>query len=1042
MAKLTSIDELLADAMLAGGAQGLMQRDPDGWNARFPDLRALPQPTGPGRPLRICIATEDIVGPVRNGGIGTTYTALAKLLASLGQEVTILYLGGQEIENGSLEQWVKYYADFRVKFVPAPDYAAVDRFRSASDRWLRAPYNMFRYLQDHAMDVVHVSEWRGSAYLSLLAKRQGLAFRDTLFVVKTSSPWLWNRYYGAQPLERADDLAKVHAERQSVELADMVVGGSLHLIQWMLSNGYRVPLARTFVQPNVVSFEGLDDLLQRPRGKPGTRTPIDEFVFFGRLEARKGVVAFCQAIDRLIRTGAPLPARITFMGKPGARLPFRPHQTILEFIAAQTRAWPARVEVLTEFQQHEALQYLLDGPRLAVMPSVMENSSLAVYEAAMCCIPFVATAVGGTPELVAEIDHPHVISQAHPIALADKLAEAMRLGGYIARPSFDNDENLRTWREFHINLSRGLLQHLLQRPGAGDGGARETLSVCLYYTGDDEALNATLDSMRAQKSPADEVLVGVDSDDAAALQRLDARLAELGPSWRAVECFDLDAGAAFNRLAQRCTGDLLLLLWEGSTLVEQGLGTLLETRRTSGADVLSYFHRMTRTAADHEAAPLNAAIIGSVSDAFFHDDISAVPLLVRRQAFLRLGGFTADYRVLCHERELVARAQLAGLNCQTAMVNLGSVRPWDPAWLEQRCYDTSVSRFRAIRPLLAGTPPALSDLLLLSKGLQARGGGRQQPPGLRGGLLPMDGANEGRLIRRILTWFDSGNGAEPAQQAAKTALPKSPQRPAPAARATAAGPAPATAARRNAAAKAPARKTPALPAILSRGIVLPRSGGVGGRILAVRNGTIYGWVNDENHPERFVTVELVHGGEPRRVVCADAQLPLAASAASAVAGHGFVIPVFSPLLPWRLGISYRRVCLRAAGVDTPLIEALAVAAPGLPIRHSGFQGYCDPSDNGVVQGWVWAPDAPERVIDVAVFVDGRLLARLPADRSREDLRAAGIGAGHYGFHLRLDDRYRDSVTRRIDVVMADTGVALARGTLYATGQRVAPRRGA
>jgi len=88
---------------------------------------------------------------------------------------------------------------------------------------------------------------RSGGYLSLLAKRQGLALVNTLFVVKTSSPWMWNRLYGLQPLGRLDDLARVHAEWRSVELADMVIGGSLHLLRWMLSQGHAIAPNTTIV---------------------------------------------------------------------------------------------------------------------------------------------------------------------------------------------------------------------------------------------------------------------------------------------------------------------------------------------------------------------------------------------------------------------------------------------------------------------------------------------------------------------------------------------------------------------------------------------------------------------------------------------------------------------------------------------------------------------------------------------------------------------------------------------------------------------------
>ena len=40
---------------------------------------------------RICIITQDFVGPVKNGGIGTAYTYAARAFAQAGFEVTVLF---------------------------------------------------------------------------------------------------------------------------------------------------------------------------------------------------------------------------------------------------------------------------------------------------------------------------------------------------------------------------------------------------------------------------------------------------------------------------------------------------------------------------------------------------------------------------------------------------------------------------------------------------------------------------------------------------------------------------------------------------------------------------------------------------------------------------------------------------------------------------------------------------------------------------------------------------------------------------------------
>ena len=62
---------------------------------------SLPAPAGvaDGK-ARVCIASPDISGPIKNGGIGSAYKALAMALARGGHEVTILYPHGTHSDDG------------------------------------------------------------------------------------------------------------------------------------------------------------------------------------------------------------------------------------------------------------------------------------------------------------------------------------------------------------------------------------------------------------------------------------------------------------------------------------------------------------------------------------------------------------------------------------------------------------------------------------------------------------------------------------------------------------------------------------------------------------------------------------------------------------------------------------------------------------------------------------------------------------------------------------------------------------------------------
>jgi glycosyltransferase involved in cell wall biosynthesis len=1023
---VSDIERYLCAPTAEGRIDRLQSRHPEAWQLRLPGLDSLldgdPAQRDAGQPLRICIATEQITGPVRNGGIGSTYANLALMLADQGFDVTVLYLRGEQVETQTIGHWVDHYARKGVRLVPAPDYASTDRFASNADRWLRVPYNMMRWLIDNPMDVVHVSEWRGTGYLCLLAKRQGWAFERTLFVVKTSSPWMWNRLYGGHMLDRADDLVKNYAERRSVELGDVVVGGSLHLLRWMASQGYVLPEGRTFVQPNVATFTSLEPLMRARTLTPGTRTPIDELVFFGRLEVRKGLFIFCQAIRRLVRKGVPLPRRITFMGKPGGRLPSHPELDTPDYIREVSEGWPCEVQILTGFQQYEAIEYLLGGNRLAVMPSVIENSSMAVYEAAICAIPTVATDVGGNSELIDPRDHAAVLCLPHPVSLADRLEEALTLGGMVPRPSFSNDSNLAIWSAFHRQLQGPLHQRLLDRargdaPPAPD---QPGTAVCIYFLGHAAALEATLASLAAQEVPPREVLVGVDGDSDEDCAVAAAALARHGFAPNAMECFDLDAGATFNRLASAASSDFALFVWEGATLVPGALRELERIARRTDAEVINFLVEMRELGA--EGPPdLKAQFIVGVSDAFFREDEMENPLFVQRDSFLRLGGFTNDYRLLGHDHEFVARAQLAGYACETVPMRLGSIVAQPAEWLRARGYDLSATAFRVMRPKLAAAPLVIRDTLLLARGMATRGGGKAKLAAA---------ANPEGVLMRIMA------GLKPDRSQADAIVPSA---------AFAAITKPVTRTRqvkpranRNGTAgignymallnmvagediampvvqlRAPRARSmsPLLKTLVARGDVA-RDGDVVGQLLGVHHNRIHGWVAQLRKDAPPINVEVIVDGAALQAT-ADRQFAPFAAVPDEARRAGFVIELPSRGTRRKAGMVFR---VAAMGSDLVLNDGLIMPRT-VTFASMGYDGMVDVDSSGAISGIVFHRQDRARRCDLALFADGIFFARIPID-----------GESDGRFTVPVPDIVRNGGAHEIEVVLAESGVVLPGGLL-------------
>jgi hypothetical protein len=106
---------------------------------------------------------------------------------------------------------------------------------------------------------------------------------------------------------------------------------------------------------------------------------------------------------------------------------------------------PSSVDVVVagELEQRDAIARLQRPGTLVVMPSLQENSPNAVYECLEHGIPFIASAVGGVPELVAR----DVLFEPTPAALAAKLRSIIDDGNVPppARPAFDHDAPAERW---------------------------------------------------------------------------------------------------------------------------------------------------------------------------------------------------------------------------------------------------------------------------------------------------------------------------------------------------------------------------------------------------------------------------------------------------------------------------------------------------------------------------------------------------------------------------------------------------------------------
>ncbi len=660
------------------------------------------------RPARVCIATADLLGPVKNGGVGTACRRLAECLAEAGHDVTVLYVG--PFETGDTAHWQREYAGVGIKLV-APEPPP---FPLEGPLHARMSYRAFLWLGQQApFDVIHFPELYAVGFYALAAKRLGLAFHDTTLAVTLHSPTLWHRLENREHIAHSGDLELDVMERECVAHADVLVSPTEYLLDWVTGWGFALPTT-VHVQPNVLGLE---------EGAGATADgPVTEVVFFGRLETRKGLELFCDTVDRLDRRGGLDGVTVTFLGKLGRV----GEEDGASYARRRASATGRTVHIETSLGQQEALAYLRSRRVLAVMPSLADNMPYTVAECLAAGVPFVATGVGGIPEMILPEDQPRALASPDPEGLGDTIMAALASGAPRIRAANDPAAIRRQWVGWH-----DLLTH---RPGAERPRheGRPLVSVCMATRNREAALREALDSLRYQTySPIEVILVDDASDERSmvdTLERLDGEFA--GRGW-SIERLAVRSGpaAARNAAATRARGEFLLFMDDDNLARPEEIERFVDAAQHSGLPLLTCLvdHFRARPGESRDPKPaLRWLPLGpAVSPGLFANQFGDTNFFIRRETFFELGGFDEDGEARYVEDWLfLSRAALAGVPMAVLPEPLFWYRSWPEAHGQGKPGEQTL--LRRLVPYLYEQPVSQRGLLLYA----AAAHGRLQAAGL------------------------------------------------------------------------------------------------------------------------------------------------------------------------------------------------------------------------------------------------------------------------------------------------------------------------
>ncbi|GAA5953180.1 hypothetical protein JCM21900_006130 [Sporobolomyces salmonicolor] len=700
---------------------------------------------------RVLIVTSELAGLHKNGGIGTAFLELAEALA--GEDDIEMSILVAHIEDSFPVRKVEALrAEFDQKRIQLR-FVETEPQPFWPQAWTPiASMRVWNYLREHdgTYDIIHFPDNTGIGYFSALAKHEGLALQQSRIVVGLHGAdveWaaMLNKRY---PADRyAVELGVF--EKMTAELADVVVAPSEYMLEYARSRGWELP-ANAFVIPNIVKAPALAS----PTSSPSAGVhPVKELVFFGRLEERKGTRLLVSTLESLyssLETSFDLYSleMITFLGRDQPDTQTRTDASVLlhealRSIKEHTNA-TFEDQFLTTYDRDEALAYLQGPGRLAVLPSLADNSPSTVLECITQGIRFIASDVGGVPELVHPDDQAKVLFKPLVASFSDKLQSTMKqlesTPWSPVRPSPETQTAAQDW----IGLHRWLAS---PPPPTHPGLTRPfpLISVCITHYERAYLLPQLLNSLLGQTySNFEVILVDDGSKSASSLAGLDSlevayftntTLLAGRPPWVSLRITNSYLGEARNCAAAHARGEWLLFLDDDDVLKPHALETLVNVAHRTNASALS-------TWLDEFATDVNPLAPRAEGEELPHrrtywflgQELGAGLLLncfgsgnifVTREAFDGIGGFSTYREVGAEDWEFYTRLALKGAKQLVVPEELIFVRSDPSRYSMKFSMDPWDAHFHALVPLL--NDDRIQDLNLAHALMMLKGAVTKEP---------------------------------------------------------------------------------------------------------------------------------------------------------------------------------------------------------------------------------------------------------------------------------------------------------------------------
>lgn len=627
-------------------------------------------------PLKTVILSPDMIGPAKNGGIGTYTTHFAQLLRQHGHDVRIVFAGDVDVPR---PKWESMYDAAGIPVIHA--HAPANHHPSLGNwRFIQRARAAAAHIPADT-DIVYLQDWGATGFQVARARRyQPKAYPVCVNVLHSSTHWLAD---GMQqfPDEALTFLALDYAERYVARYSDYVVASSEYILDWVRKQGWRLPPAERVRALGYPFFPN-------PPQTGATAEPAKQFrriAFFGRLETRKGLELFIDTLVYLNDRNSPALQtlkEIVLIGKEGE------HSYLTAAGAArylqETVGIP--VTILSQLDTFSAQRYLAEhaSDTLAVMPSLSEVFGFTVVECSL--IPGLNSLfsnAGGIPEVLKEAGQ-HQLFSPYVRPFAHKLEEWLTHGPRpdSERGHYDWQGANQTWLDFHAEVCDYARHVKAAAPRVMDMRAgQKPVDVCIPYYNHGNYLPQLLEALAHQTTQDFHVYVINDaSTDAESVRVFEAMRQRYEPrGWHfATNAQNEGLSQTRNIAVGMGSAEYVLFVDADNVPAPNMVARFVECIRSSGDDCLtSYMHAFeghqppykigqpVDTLSYPQQAIYTYLPVGdSLELGMFENGFGDANFIVRREVFHAMGGFAleeAHYRyIIGEDYEFLAKLVFAG----------------------------------------------------------------------------------------------------------------------------------------------------------------------------------------------------------------------------------------------------------------------------------------------------------------------------------------------------------------------------------------------